>query len=97
MNYIKRVGTTYLHVKNPEQSSKWYQTILGASENYRDQSKAILEFANQSFFLVKSSPGEKNAFLDSTGREHYSMTFEVDGFEKLKEFHTYLKKNSVKV
>jgi catechol 2,3-dioxygenase-like lactoylglutathione lyase family enzyme len=97
MNFIKRVGTTYLPVKNPELSSKWYQTILGASINYLDEQKAILDFANQSFFLVKSSPGEQSGFLDSGGNEHFSLTFEVDGLEQLREFHTYLKNNSVKI
>ncbi|WP_026905802.1 VOC family protein [Paucisalibacillus globulus] len=97
MNFIKRVGTTYLPVKNPELSSKWFQTILGASINYLDEQKAILDFANQSFFLVKASPGEQSGFLDSSGNEHFSLTFEVDGLGQLREFHTYLKRNSVKI
>ena len=96
MSYLKRVGTTYLPVKNPELSSKWYQTIFGARENYLDEDKAILDFANQSFFLVKASPGEKSGFLDSSGNEQFTLTFEVDGLEKLRELHTYLKSNSVR-
>lgn len=97
MNFIKRVGTTYLPVENPESSSKWYETILGAKVNYLDEDKAILEFANQSFFLVKASPGERLSFRDSYGNERFSLTFEVDGYEQLIEFHTYLKQHDVKV
>ncbi|MEN2767578.1 VOC family protein [Ornithinibacillus xuwenensis] len=96
-NYIKRVGTTYLPVKNPAASSEWYQTILGAIENYRDENKAILDLANQSFFLVKAKDGEKIGFIDNEGKTHFNFTFEVNGYEQLEAFNTFLKNQHVQV
>lgn len=96
-NFIKRVGTTYIPVVDPEKSSKWYQEMLGAVENFRNDDKAILEFADQSFFLVKAQVGERSSFFDSYKQEHFTMTFEVDGIEQLSEFHEFLKKKEVNV
>ncbi|MCK1996761.1 Catechol 2,3-dioxygenase [Paenisporosarcina quisquiliarum] len=96
-NFIKRVGTTYIPVVDPEKSSKWYQEMLGAVENFRNDDKAILEFADQSFFLVKAQVGERSSFFDSYQQEHFTMTFEVDGIEQLIEFHEFLKKKEVSV
>ncbi|MEK3995993.1 VOC family protein [Psychrobacillus sp. FSL K6-2365] len=96
-NFIKRVGTTYIPVVDPEKSSKWYQEMLGAVENFRNDDKAILEFADQSFFLVKAQVGERSSFFDSYQQEHFTMTFEVDGIEQLSEFHEFLKKKEVNV
>ncbi|QUG42425.1 VOC family protein [Psychrobacillus sp. INOP01] len=95
--FIKRVGTTYIPVVDPEKSSIWYQEILGAIENFSNTDKAILEFADQSFFLVKAKIGEQTGFLDSYEQEHFSMTFEVDGIEQLIEFHDFLKEKGVRV
>ncbi|WP_349409691.1 VOC family protein [Pseudalkalibacillus sp. SCS-8] len=94
---IQRVGTTYIPVSDPEKASKWYQEKLGAIENYFDQDKAILDYANQSFFLVKAKEGERSGFVDYKGDEQFSMTFEVDGLEQLEELHTFLKEKGVKV
>ncbi|MCA1035718.1 VOC family protein [Bacillus infantis] len=95
--FIQRVGTIYIPVENPELSSKWYQEKLGAIENFRNEDKAILDFANQSFFLVKSNVKEKASFQDHKGNEHFLMTFEVDGIENLKELHFLLKEKGVKL
>jgi catechol 2,3-dioxygenase-like lactoylglutathione lyase family enzyme len=94
---IKRVGTIYVPVENPKSSSKWYQEKLGAIENFRNDDKAILDFANQSFFLVKSKKGERAIFHDHKGIEHFLMTFEVDGIEQLKELHSLLTEKGVLV
>lgn len=96
-SFIKRVGTTYIPVVDPEESSKWYQEMLGAVESYRDTDKAILEFADQSFFLVKAKIGERSGFLDSYEKERFTMTFEVNGIEQLKEFNGFLKEKGVRV
>ncbi|MEK5441049.1 VOC family protein [Fredinandcohnia sp. FSL W7-1320] len=95
--FIHRVGTIYVPVENPDLSSKWYQENLGAVENFRNDDKAILDFANQSFFLVKSKVGEKAIFQDYEGNEHFLMTFEVDGIEKLRELHSFLTEKGVMV
>ncbi|MFB5089352.1 VOC family protein [Psychrobacillus sp. PGGUH221] len=95
--FIHRVGTTYIPVADPKISSKWYQEKLGAIQNYRNDDKAILELANQSIFLVRAKIGERSGFLDSYGQEHFTMTFEVDGYEKLKKFNGILKENGVQV
>ncbi|WLD93772.1 VOC family protein [Alkalihalobacillus sp. AL-G] len=94
---LQRVGTTYLPVRDTEEASKWYQEKLGAVENYRDEDKAILEFANQSFFLVKAREGERAVFLDIHGNERFMMTFEVDGFDQLKKVHKTFKEKGVRV
>lgn len=94
---IKRVGTIYVPVENPELSSKWYQEKLGAVENFRNDDKAILDFANLSLFLVKSKLGEKTIFHDHKGNEHFLITFEVDGIDKLKELHSLLAEKGVTV
>lgn len=95
--FIQRVGTTYIPVTDPEISSKWYQENLGAVENFRNDDKAILDFANQSFFLVKSKRGETAKFSDVHGKEHFTLTFEVDGYNCLIEFHNLLEKQGVRV
>lgn len=94
---IHRVGTIYLPVENPELASNWYQEKLGAIENFRNEEKAILDFANQSFFLVKSQKGEKAAFQDGKDKEHFFLTFEVDGIEDLKKLHSVLMEKGVTV
>lgn len=49
---LLRVGTIYIPVTNVELSSKWYVNKLGAELSYKDEDKAILNFANQSFFWL---------------------------------------------
>lgn len=80
---IKRVGTTYLPVADPKAASRWYQEKLGAVQKYLDSKKAILDFAGQSFFLIKAMQGEHAGFIAADGHRHFSMTFEVDGLEAL--------------
>jgi catechol 2,3-dioxygenase-like lactoylglutathione lyase family enzyme len=94
---LQRVGTIYIPVQDPALSSKWYQEMLGAVENYRDDDKAILDFANQSFFLVKARLGEKAAFQDEKGYVWFTMTFEVAGTGQLLELHSTLKEKGVTV
>lgn len=95
-SFIKRVGTTYIPVVNPEKSSLWYQEMLGAVENFRNMDKAILEFADQSFFLVKAKKGERSCFLDIYEQEHFTMTFEVNGIDRLIEFNSFLQEKGVR-
>ena len=94
---IKRVGTTYISVVNPEKSSLWYQEMLGAVEKFRNIDKAILEFADQSFFLVKAKKGERSGFLDIYEQEHFTLTFEVNGIDQLIEFNNFLQTKGVRV
>ena len=75
---LLRVGTTYIPVTNVELSSKWYVNKLSAEQSYKDEDKAILNFANQSFFLVKSKENQSSNFYDCYGEERYSITFEVN-------------------
>ncbi|MDG5472267.1 VOC family protein [Jeotgalibacillus sp. ET6] len=82
-----RVGTTYLPVKDVQGSANWYVKKLGAELSYQDEEKAILNIADQSFFLVKSKPGQSANFIDHSGRERFSITFEVDGVDALKQLH----------
>lgn len=84
---LLRVGTTYLPVTNVELSSEWYVNKLGAELNYIDNDKAILNLANQSIFLVKSSENQNSNFYDSYGNEQFSITFEVNGLDALESIH----------
>ena len=84
---LLRVGTTYIPVNNVEQAAQWYVERLDAQLNYRDQDKAILNLADQSFFLVKAKETETANFYDVNGTERFSLTFEVDGQEALRELH----------
>ncbi len=96
-SFIKRVGTTYIPVADPEHSSAWYQEKLGAIENFRNDEKAILDLANQSVFLVKSKKGETSNFIDVNGNQHFAMTFEVDGYDQLNQLRDDLLRKEVKV
>ncbi|WP_374966455.1 VOC family protein [Lysinibacillus sp. RS5] len=78
-----RIGTTYIPVSNVGLSCEWYVSKLGAGCNYQDNDKAILNFANQSFFLVRSMNNQSANFIDCYGEEHFSLTFEVDGLSAL--------------
>lgn len=82
-----RIGTTYIPVNNVERSCEWYVNNLGAECSYQDNDQAILNFANQSFFLVRSMSNQSSNFIDCYGEEHFSLTFEVDGLSALKTIH----------
>jgi catechol 2,3-dioxygenase-like lactoylglutathione lyase family enzyme len=85
-NQLIRVGTIYIPVIEPEKSSDWYKDMLGASLNYLDEDKAIMNLADISLFLVKS-PGESSNFKDVHGSERFILTFEVDGEDTLEAMH----------
>ncbi|MFS0688332.1 VOC family protein [Sporosarcina sp. 179-K 8C2 HS] len=84
---LLRVGTTYIPVSNVDRAAKWYVEKLDAQLNYQDQDKAILNLADQSFFLVKAKESETANFYDVNGTERFSLTFEVDGQDTLRELH----------
>ncbi|WIY59606.1 VOC family protein [Bacillus arachidis] len=94
---LLRVGTIYIPVTNVELSSKWYVNKLGAELSYKDEDKAILNFANQSFFLVKSQANQSLNFYDFCGKEHFSLTFEVNGLNVLESIHSDFIKKEIKV
>jgi len=94
---LVRVGTIYIPVKAADEAAKWYEEKLGADISYIDHSKAILNFADQSFFLVQSLPNESANFLDSNGEERFSVTFEVDGLEALHQLHNDFRRKNVQV
>lgn len=87
---LVRMGTVYIPVQDPLQSSKWYAAILGAELTYSDDDKAIMNMAGQSLFLMKAPAGESANFRDIHGQVRFSFTFEVDGLAKLKELHMEL-------
>ncbi len=94
---LLRIGTTYIPVKNVDLSSDWYVKKLGAELSYKDQDKAILNFANQSIFLVKSNENQSSNFFDIYGNERFSLTFEVNGLNALKAIHKDFKENKIRV
>lgn len=97
MSKLMRVGTTYIPVTNVELSSEWYINKLGAELSYKDEEKAILNFANQSFFLVKSQGNQNSNFIDIHGKERFSLTFEVNGLNTLQELHREFKEREIRV
>lgn len=94
---LLRVGTTYIPVTNVELSSEWYVNKLGAELSYKDGDKAILNFANQSIFLVKSKEDQSANFFDIYGNERFSLTFEVNGLSALEAIHKDFKQSGIKV
>lgn len=84
---LLRIGTTYIPVTNVELSSIWYVNKLGAELSYKDEDKAIVNLANQSIFLVKSSEDQSSNFVDIHGEERFSLTFEVNGLDALEAIH----------
>lgn len=94
---LLRVGTTYIPVTNVELSIEWYVNKLGAELSYKDDDKAIINLANQSFFLVKSDESQSANFIDSNDAEHFSLTFEVNGLEALQTLHKDFIENEVEV
>ena len=94
---LVRVGTIYIPVMDLDLSSDWYVKNLDAVLSYKDREKAILNFANQSFFLVRSNEKESANFKDSFGNERFSVTFEVDGLQALAALHKEFKQSGVKV
>ncbi|ASK60995.1 glyoxalase [Virgibacillus phasianinus] len=94
---IYRVGTIYIPVRDPYKSASWYQKVLGAVVNFQDEQKTILDFANQSVFLVKAKADEKLNFTDANGYEHFTVTFEVNGEKELEDLHNTFKEGGVKI
>ncbi|WP_186577260.1 VOC family protein [Aquibacillus kalidii] len=92
-----RVGTTYLPVSDVKKASGWYQKNLGAKLSYEDEDKAIVNFANQSFFLVKAIEKETANFTTIHDIPHFSLTFEVDGLKALESMYKIFKDTNVKV
>jgi catechol-2,3-dioxygenase len=92
-----RIGTIYIPVTNVELSSEWYIKKLGADLSYKDQDKAILNFVNQSIFLVKSDENQSSNFIDLYGNEHFSLTFEVNGLMALEEIHRDFMEKEIRV
>ncbi|MCL1696892.1 VOC family protein [Lysinibacillus sp. BPa_S21] len=92
-----RIGTTYIPVSNVELSCEWYVGKLGAKCTYQDSDKAIVNFANQSFFLVRSMNNQSSNFIDHYGKEHFSITFEVDGLSALETIHKAFKDKGIRV
>lgn len=94
---LVRVGTTYIPVSNVGLSSEWYVNKLGAELNYLDEDKAIINLANQSFFLVKARDNQSANFIDYNGVERFSMTFEVAGLKTLEALHKEFKGSGIQV
>ncbi|WP_066398674.1 VOC family protein [Neobacillus mesonae] len=94
---LLRIGTTYIPVADVEQASDWYINKLGAELSYKDNDKAILNFANQSIFLVKSLKNQSSNFYDIHGHERFSITFEVNGLTALEALHKDFKKKEIRV
>lgn len=94
---LLRIGTTYIPVTNVDLSSAWYENKLGAELSYKDRDKAILNFANQSIFLVKSNENQSSNFFDIYGNERFSLTFEVNGLNALEAIHKDFKLSEIRV
>lgn len=95
-NQLIRVGTIYIPVKDPANSSDWYKEKLGAKLNYLDDEKAILNLADISMFLVKAEDSSSN-FFDTSGAERFMLTYEVDGLEALASIHADFRERGIEV
>ncbi|MFP7296645.1 VOC family protein [Neobacillus niacini] len=92
-----RIGTTYLPVSDVDFAAEWYVNKLGAILSYQDEDKAILNFANQSVFLVKAKKNQSANFINTYGEECFSITFEVDGINVLENIHQDFKNKGIRV
>ncbi len=88
---LVRIGTVYIPVQNLAEATDWYVKHLGAVVSYSDEDKAIINFADASFFLVKARAGEQNFFFDVHEKKRFPITFEVDGLNDLIALHDQLK------
>ena len=70
---------------------------MGAELSYKDEDKAILKFANQSIFLVKSNENQSSNFYHINGVERFSLTFEVNGLSALKAIHRDFTEKEIRV
>src|SRR5690606_12266420 len=91
-----RVGTTYIPVTDVDIATEWYVTRLDAELCYKDNDKAIINLADQSFFLVKANEKQTANFIDYKGKEQFSLTFEVNGIDALENIHKELIKKDGK-
>jgi predicted enzyme related to lactoylglutathione lyase len=91
-----RVGTIYIPVEDPTESSKWYKEKLNAKLNYLDEDKAIMDMADVSLFLVKAQ-GQSSNFTDFNGEERFLLTYEVDGLDALITLHNEFRERGIKV
>lgn len=94
---LVRVGTTYIPVTNVDLTAEWYVTKLDAELSYKDEDKAIINLADQSFFLVKSPESESSNFIDIFENERFSLTFEVYGLSALEAIHREFQEKEIKV
>jgi catechol 2,3-dioxygenase-like lactoylglutathione lyase family enzyme len=94
---IVRVGTIYIPVREVAASADWYVEKLGARVSYQDGDKAIVNFADLSFFLVKAAENQSANFIDIHGKERFSVTFEVDGVQALASLRQDLAEKEVQV
>ena len=94
---LVRIGTVYIPVQNLTAATDWYVNHLGAVVSYSDEDKAIINFADASFFLVKARVGESNFFVDVYEKKRFPITFEVDGYEDLITLHEQLKVSGVQL
>ena len=92
-----RIGTIYTPVKEVDKAAEWYVEKLDAHLSYIDEDKAIVNLADISFFLVKSSDQEHNYFYDVHNNVRFPITFEVDGGKGLSVLHKQLKEKGVRV
>lgn len=94
---LVRIGTVYIPVQNLTAATDWYVTYLAAVVSYSDEDKAIINFADASFFLVKARVGDHNFFYDVHEKKRFPITFEVDGFGELLALHEQLKVSGVQL
>lgn len=95
-NQLIRVGTIYIPVEDPGNSSEWYRDMLEAKLNYLDEDKAIMDLADISLFLVKSQ-GQNSNFTDINGEERFILTYEVGGLESLETLHKEFMERGIQV
>ncbi|MGM0851824.1 MAG: VOC family protein [Bacillota bacterium] len=95
MRQLVRIGTIYIPVRDVQRACIWYKEKLNANVNYKDEDKAILDLANQSFFLVGALDEESSNFFDKYENKKFSITFEVDGLVALKELREDLVQKGV--
>lgn len=96
---LHRVGTNYIPVTNPKRSAEWFCANLGAELSLLDEGNnhAIINLANQSFFLICSEPGITSNFQTVNDGLMFAFSFEVNGEEELIKLRNELVNRGVNV
>lgn len=98
---VPRIATIEIPVSNIKQSVAWYSKYLGTKASFTDEKTAMLQLQGGSrvgvpmLYLVQTEDGKRLHFQNTnTGVSHSIIDFYLEDLER---FHSFLKKEKIKV